>query len=444
MTSGVIQVPLVMKIKINKTSFSWALYDWANSAYATVILAGFFPLFFKQYWSDAADVSTSTFQLGLTNSIASTIIVILAPILGAIADAGNLKKRLLFIFALLGILMSGGLYFVAQQQTYLALCLFALSVIGFSGSIIFYDSLLVDVAEEKNYDRLSTFGYALGYLGGGVLFAFDVFMMLNPQLFGFASSEAAVKFSFLTVSIWWFIFSLPLFFNVPEIYSKDIKSSPVLKISNVVFGAFRQLKMTFHKIRKLRMVLLFLVAYWLYIDGVDTIVRMAIDYGMSLGFTATDLITALLITQFVGFPAAIGFGYLANYIGAKRGILLAVFVYFLVTLWASEITVVSEFYVLAIIVGLVQGGVQALSRSFYARIIPQSQSAEFFGFYNMLGKFAAVLGPILMGVVSLLTQNPRLSILSVSVLFVAGGILLYFVNETRAKEMLIDYEMDKS
>ena len=423
-----------MSIKINKTVFSWALYDWANSAYATVVLAGFFPLFFKEYWSDAANASTSTFQLGITNAIASTVIVILAPVLGAIADAGNLKKRLLLLFALLGILMSAGLYFVAQHETLLALTLFALSIIGFSGSIVFYDSLLTGVAEEKDFNNVSSLGYALGYLGGGVLFAFDVYMTLNPEVFGFEDSAEAVKFSFLTVSVWWFVFSIPLFINVPEVKTKDVR------IGNAIFNGLKQLKSTFHAIRKLRMVLLFLVAYWLYIDGVDTVVRMAVDYGMSLGFNSSDLITALLITQFVGFPAAIGFGYLANYIGTKNGILLAIFIYFLMTLWASQITSVSEFYMLAITIGLVQGGVQALSRSFYASIIPKHQSAEFFGFYNMLGKFAAVLGPIMMGVVSLTTQSPRLSILSISILFIAGAILLYYVDEEKAKQMLVEYK----
>ena len=429
------ELNFLMFKNINKTTFSWALYDWANSAYATVVLAGFFPLFFKEYWSDTANVSTSTFQLGMTNAVASTVIVILAPVLGAIADAGNLKKRLLMIFALLGIVMSAGLYFVAQHETILALTLFAFSVIGFSGSIIFYDSLLTDVAEEKNYNTASSFGYALGYLGGGVLFAVDVYMTLNPELFGFKDSTEAVKFSFLTVSLWWFVFSIPLFINVPEIKKSEVK------LGKVIFNGLKQLKSTFQVIKKLRMVLLFLVAYWLYIDGVDTVVRMAVDYGMSLGFNSGDLITALLITQFVGFPAAIGFGYLANYIGTKRGILIAIFIYFLMTIWASQISSVNEFYLLAVTIGLVQGGVQALSRSFYAGIIPKHQSAEFFGFYNMLGKFAAVLGPIMMGVVSLLTQSPRLSILSISILFIAGGILLYYVDEVKAKEMLADYKI---
>ncbi len=426
-----------MSYKINKSVFSWALYDWANSAYATVVLAGFFPLFFKEYWSDATHVSTSTFQLGVTNSIASTVIVILAPVLGAVADAGNIKKKLLLLFALLGILMTAGLYFVEQNETVLALVLFALSIVGFSGSMIFYDSLLTNVSEEKNYDGVSSFGYSLGYLGGGILFAVNVYITLNPTTFGFLNSAEAVRFSFLTVSVWWFVFSIPLYLYVPEVNAKN------KKVKIVIFSGFKQLIKTFHTIRKLPMVLLFLFAYWLYIDGVDTIVRMAIDYGMSLGFNSSDLITALLITQFVGFPAALGFGYLANYIGTKNSILFAIFIYFVITLWATQITVVSEFYALAIIIGLVQGGVQALSRSFYARIIPKQQSAEFFGFYNMLGKFAAVLGPLMMGVVSLMTQNPRLSILSVSVLFVMGGILLYFVNEHKAKKMLLDYVVER-
>ena len=420
-----------MQFKYNKKLFSWALYDWANSAYATVILAGFFPLFFKQYWSDATHVSQSTFQLGLTNSIASTVIVIIAPVLGAIADAGNSKKRLLLIFATLGILMSAGLYFVAQHETIIALSIFALSVIGFSGSVIFYDALIVGICTKDEYDKASTFGFALGYLGGGVLFAFDVYMTLNPEQFGFSGPAEAVKFSFLTVSIWWFIFSLPLFFNVPE-----IKINNPVNLNQAVVNGFKQLKITFSHIKQLRMVLLFLCAYWLYIDGVDTIIRMAVDYGMSLGFESGNLITALLITQFVGFPAAIGFGYLAEYIGTKRGILMGIAVYILVTVWAAQIQVVSEFYMLAIIIGLVQGGVQALSRSFYARIIPENRSAEFFGFYNMLGKFAAVLGPVMMGVVSLLTQSPRISILSISILFIMGGILLYYVDEEKAKNML--------
>ncbi|MDH5601878.1 MAG: MFS transporter, partial [Gammaproteobacteria bacterium] len=253
-------------------------------------------------------------------------------------------------------------------------------------------------------------------------------------LFGFSDRAEAVKFSFLTVSLWWFVFSLPLFFNVQEIHYKSS-----LKARAAIFSGFRQLRKTFRKILKLPMVLLFLFAYWLYIDGVDTIVRMAVDYGMSLGFNSTDLITALLITQFVGFPAAIGFGYLANIIGTKRGILLAIIIYLMTTLWASQISDVSEFYMLAIIIGLVQGGVQALSRSFYAGIIPKNQSAEFFGFYNMLGKFAAVIGPVMVGVVSVMTQSPRVSILSISILFILGGILLFYVDEVKAKKMLTQY-----
>lgn len=423
----------------DKSILSWALYDWANSAYATVILAGFFPLFFKQYWSSGSEASASTFQLGIANSTASTIIVILAPVLGAIADAGNAKKRLLLMFAALGIVMSGGLYFVAQGETAWAITLFILSAIGFSGSVVFYDSLIVNVCNEAAYDRVSSFGFALGYLGGGILFAIDVWMTLQPQLFGFANAIEAVKFSFLTVSIWWAVFSIPLFLNVHEPAARPHDS-----YGQAIRAGLVQLGHTFQQIRKLRVVFLFLLAYWLYIDGVDTIVRMAIDYGMSIGLNSGDLISALLITQFVGFPAAIGFGLLGEKIGAKRGILLAIVVYLAATIWASMMTAVGEFYGLAILIGLVQGGVQALSRSFYARIIPVEQAAEFFGFYNMLGKFAAVLGPLMIGAVSLATANPRWSILSISVLFIGGGILLYFVNEQKARQMLREWRIANS
>ena len=286
--------------------------------------------------------------------------------------------------------------------------------------------LVVDSAVPSLSTRCSS------YLALYLLFRFYCFVIM-PYI-----TPQSIKFSFLTVSIWWFVFSIPLFLNVSEFKQDKIKKKNI-KIREATVDGFKQLKTTFHKIKKLRMVLLFLAAYWLYIDGVDTIVRMAVDYGMSLGFNSSDLITALLITQFVGFPAAIAFGYLAHYIGAKQGILIAIIVYFLTTLWASQMDTVSEFYILAIIIGLVQGGVQALSRSFYAGIIPKNQSAEFFGFYNMLGKFAAVLGPVMIGVVSVLTQSPRASILSISILFIAGGVLLYYVNEEKAKIMLAEY-----
>jgi len=419
----------------NRNVVSWALYDWANSAFATTVMAGFFPLFFKKYWNVDVEATTSTFRLGLANSIASLIVVALAPVLGAIADQGGARKKFLLFFATMGVIMTGSLFFVAQGAWHVAVIVFVLGVIGFSGGNIFYDSLLVSVAPAGKEDMVSAVGFALGYLGGGLLFAFNVFMTLKPELFGLADAAAAVRISFLSVAAWWALFSLPVAIWVKEPPVSHKKSGWAM-----VTSGFQQLKSTFAEIRKFRMVFLFLLAYWLYIDGVDTIVRMAVDYGMSLGFAENSLILALLIVQFVGFPAAILYGKLGERLGTKRSILLGIAIYIGVTFWGRFMKSSGEFYLLAVAIGLVQGGVQALSRSFYTRIIPANRAAEFFGFYNMLGKFAAVVGPILMGLVAVITGNPRHSILSIAVLFLAGGILLSFVDEKEGARVAQELE----
>lgn len=417
------------KLLTDKKVLSWALYDWANSAFAVVMLTALFPIFFKEYLSAGQSATTSTFHLGVANSIAGIVIVLLAPILGAIADAGQARKRLLLSFAALGMIMTASLYGVAQGAWLAAASLYVFGVIGFMGSVIFYDALIVKVTRPEHYDLVSGYGFSLGYLGGGLLFSFDVLMTLYPTWFGFADASEAVRFAFITVAIWWAVFTLPLLFNVPA--DEGLR----LPVFRAVRGGFRQLRDTFREIRKLRVVSLFLIAYWLYIDGVDTVVRMAVDYGMSIGFDSNDLIIAVLITQFVGFPAALLFGMLGQKIGAKAGILIALCVYFLVTTWAYFMQEVYEFYLLAVVIGLVQGGVQSLSRSLYARIIPPDKAGEFFGFYNMMGKFAAVIGPVMMGTVAVLTDSSRLAILSITVLFMIGGGLLLLVNVKEGERM---------
>lgn len=411
-----------------KKVYAWAFYDWANSAFATTVMAGFFPIFFKQYWSAGQAVTESTFNLGLANSMASVVMVILAPILGAISDRGGNKKRFLAFFACMGIIMTGALWMVGQGAWVMALTLYGLGLIGFSGGNLFYDALLIDITEESTLDVVSALGFALGYVGGGLLFACNVAMTLFSEFFGFADAAEAVRWSFLSVGLWWAVFSLPLFFFVRE---PAPTSAPG---QNPIRDGFRQLKQTFGKLRQLRMTFLFLLAYWLYIDGVDTIVRMAVDYGLSIGFDSNNLMIALLVTQFVGFPAAIVFGRIGERRGARQGIMLAIFCYLLIIFWAYRMEETWEFYALAVAIGLVQGGIQALSRSFYARLIPPDQAGEFFGFYNMLGKFAAVFGPIMMGWVSVLTGDPRLSIASVGLLFISGAIILAFVDEKEGRK----------
>lgn len=396
--------------------FAWALYDWANSAFSTTVMAGFFPVFFKQYWSIGAEVTESTFWLGVANSLSSLLVVLFAPLLGAIADHGGARKRFLGLFALMGIVPTAGLYFVGQGDWHVASALYVIATVGFAGSLIFYDALLLDVTNGGCIDSVSAFGFALGYLGGGLLFAINVAMTLAPGVFGLADASEAVRWSFVTVAVWWLVFSIPLFLLVRE------RGARAGKVS--VRAGLVQLVATFRQIRLLRPVALFLVAYWFYIDGVDTIIRMAVDYGLALGFASESLIVALLLVQFVGFPAALVFGRLAVHHGPKKGIYLAVAVYTGVVIWATQMQFEWEFYLLAIVIGLVQGGVQSLSRSLYARLIPPEQSAEFFGFFNIMGKFAAILGPMLVGWTSLATGNPRLSLLSLLVLFGIGAFVL--------------------
>ncbi len=412
----------MQKKDYSKKVFSWALYDWANSAYATTVMAGFFPIFFKQYWSVGSDVHLSTFHLGTANSLAGIIVAVLAPVLGFIADKGGAKKKFLLFFLFLGVAATAALGFIAKGQWSAAITCYALGTIGFAGGNIFYDSLLVSVAPRDRMDFVSALGYALGYLGGGMLFAVNVWMTLSPQTFGLSDAAEAAKTSFISVAVWWALFSIPLFLFVREPIAPGRSGG-----LRAVTSSFKKLGAAFQEVRQVRVAFLFLIGYWLYIDGVDTTIVMAVDYGLSLGFDSKALITALLITQFVGFPAAIVFGKIGEKIGTRKAIFAGLAVYVLVAVWGFFMKAQGEFFVLAVAVGLVQGGVQSLSRSFYGKLIPEESAAEFFGFYNMIGKFATIIGPFLMGWVSVMTGSARHSILAVIFLFVSGGVLLSLV-----------------
>ena len=414
-------------MKENKRAvWSWAFYDWANSAYSTTVMAGFFPLFFKEYWADPNNPSQSTFYLGMANSIASMVVAALAPLLGSVADQGSAKKKFLTFFAFLGVIMTGGLWMVAQGNWQMAVLFYVIASIGFASGNVFYDALLPGLASEERVDAVSSLGFGLGYLGGGLLFLVNVFMYLKPEIFGIPDGATAIKLSFLSVAVWWAVFTIPLILFVPE-----PKNYENIDFNNAIRMGWVQLIQTFKEIRNMKVVGTFLLAYWFYIDGVDTIIRMAVDYGMSLNFPGESLIIALLIVQFVAFPAALIYGWLASKIGAKTGIMVGITAYSFITLLGYFMTEAWHFYVLAILIGLFMGGIQALSRSLYTRIIPPDKSAEFFGFYNMLGKFAAIIGPALMGTIALVTGSARLSILSILLLFILGA---FFLNKVDVKE----------
>ena len=411
--------------KLTKSTWSWALYDWANSAFATTVMAGFFPIFFKSYWASDLSDAESTFAIGSVNSLVGLLIAFSAPVLGAFADAGDSKRKFLFSFAFLGIIATGYLFFIPESSWKLAVIFYGLGVIGFSGGNIFYDSLLVAVSKEKERNRASALGFSLGYLGGGILFLINVIMFLYPNQFGLENQIEAVLWSFVSVAVWWLIFSLPLYLNVKE----PIQNPNKKQIITIIADAFGNLLNTARSIKKFKSAVIFLLAYFLYMDGVDTIIRMATSYGSDIGLSATSMIQALLLTQFIGFPATLVFGHYADKFGYKYSLSFAIIVYILVVLFSAQMDTALEFYLVASVVGLVQGGVQAISRSFFSTLIPENKAAEFFGFYNFIGKSSVFLGPFMVSGIALITGSPSYGILSLLILFIPGLILLWLVPE---------------
>ena len=409
--------------KYKKDAISWALYDWANSAFATTVMAGFFPIFYKSYWASDLSNLESTAMVGYANSLSGLIVVLLAPILGAYADIGTKRKKLLLLFASLGILCTASFYFIPQGEWMLAALLYAIAAVGFSGGNVFYDSLIVSVSDNENRNRVSALGYSLGYLGGGLLFLINVIMFLNPQLFGIESQSNAVLLSFFMVAVWWAFFSIPLLRNVKEQESE--RENP--RFFQALKQSFNEVYQTLTEVRKYKNVAIFLLAYWFYMDGIDTIVRMATAYGADIGLEASSMITALILTQFVGFPSTLIFGYFADRLGFKKILTIGILIYILISIFASRITTAAEFYAMAIVVGLVMGGVQAVSRAYFSSIIPKDKEAQFFGFYNLVGKSAVVAGPALLAWISMIFNTPRAGILGLLVLFIPGLILLWMI-----------------
>ena len=406
--------------KLSDQAWRWAFYDWANSAFATTVMAGFFPIFFKSYWANDLTDAESTFVIGSANSIVGLIIALSAPIMGAFADAGNSKKKQLLTFAVLGIMATGYLFFIPESSWKFAITFYAIGVIGFSGGNIFYDSLLVSVAKDSERNRVSSLGFSLGYLGGGLLFLLNVMMFSFPDFFGLKSQVEAVLWSFLSVAIWWSIFTVPLVTGVKEPHRSQ-QHKTFLDISK---EAFKSLYQTSKSISQYKSAVVFLLAYFLYMDGVDTIIRMATSYGSDIGISAQSMISALLLTQFIGFPATLIFGRYADRFGHKQTLSFAIIIYIGVVLFSAQMDSAIEFYVMASIIGLVQGGVQAISRSYFSSLIPENKAAEFFGFYNFIGKSSVFIGPFMVSGIALLTSSPNLGILSLLLLFIPGLIIL--------------------
>lgn len=402
---------------------SWALYDWANSAFATTVMAAVLPVYYVGVAGSTLEGNVATSYWAYTTSIALILVVAVSPILGAMADYMGAKKRFLAGFMCLGVLGSLGLGFVGPGQWALASVFFIVGNIGFTGSVVFYGSLLPHIASDDELDRVATGGWAVGYVGGGLLLAINAAMILKPSLFGLADAAAASRASFITVAVWWALFSIPILRDVAE-PPRRVEPDEIGSGLGPLRIGFRRLAETAAEIRRYRQLVIFLAAYFMYTDGIGTIVKMAGAYGTELGLGAGAVIGALLVVQFVGVPFTFAFGALADRIGAKRGILVALVVYAFISVFGYFITEAWHFWALAAAVGTVQGGAQALSRGLFASMIPRAKSSEFFSFYGVFEKMAGILGPIVFGVASQVTGTGRIGILAIVTFFVLGIALL--------------------
>ena len=392
------------------------MYDWANSAYATIVLAGFFPIIYAEYFAVSIDQSERTLYLGISNSAASLLLIISAPFFGLLADRFNKKKLFLSVFALISIVSTFLLSFISTNSFILASMLFSISLLGFMMANVFYDSMLLDFENDK-FNKISSYGYAFGYLGGGLAF---VIALLFLYYAGHSEIEliASKKIVFILTSLWWLLFMIPLI-----LFWKDDARSDKLKIS---------IPQSFKELFSNKKIFYFLLAYWVYIDGVDTIIRMAVNYGLTIGFSSADLLIALLVTQFVSFPGTLIILKISDLFSIEKAIIFCLLIYLGITYFAYSLYSVQQFYMIAALIGFAQGGIQALSRSYFAALIPENRSSEYFGIYNMLGKFAALLGPLIVGLVTFYTSDSRIGIASISIFFIIG-LILFNYSFSRAK-----------
>ncbi len=418
-----------MEKERRKLILSWCLYDWANSAFATTIMAAVLPVFYSSVAGANLSKTTASSYWGYTNTIAMLIVAFTAPLLGALADHSGIKKRFLALFAAMGIVSTAMLVWVGRGDWFLASLLYVIGMVGFSGGNNFYDSLLPHVAGETDIDRISSYGYALGYLGGGILLAFNLAMILKPHWFGIADAEWGTRYSFLTVGVWWTFFSIPILKNVPEPTIVPIGGES----ANPLRASIQRLSLTFHNLRQYQEAFKFLIAFWLYNDGIGTIISMAVIFGAEINIPQAHLIGSILAVQFIGIPFSILFGRLAGWMGTKRAILLGLVVYTGISLGGYFIQTALHFWILAVLVGFVQGGTQALSRSLFGTMIPKSRSAEFFSFYDVSSKFAGIIGPFIFGIVGQMTGSSRLSVVALVVFFIGGGLILLTVNEKEGR-----------
>ena len=416
------------------------MYDWANSAFMATVVAAVFPIYFATVAGAGLDPEVASFRFAATTFVALSITAVLSPVIGAVADFAGIKKKMLGSFLALGVVATACMFFIQRGDWLLAAILFGLANVGATASFVFYDSLLPHIANTEEMDRVSTAGYALGYLGGGLLLAVNLAWIQFPELFGMGGPEIATRLSFVSVAVWWVGFSIPLFRTVPE---PPVALEPDEQAGqNAIGAAFARLGETLRELRSYKQAFVMMLAFLVYNDGINTIIRMATAYGTEIGLEQGALITALMLVQFVGIPFAFLFGQLAARLGAKRSIFLALAMYTGISILAYGMTTATEFFVLAMLVGMVQGGSQALSRSLFASMVPRHKSSEFFGFFGVFEKFAGIVGPGIFALMILITGSSRGAILSLIAFFVIGGALLAMVDVDEGQRVAREADAD--
>jgi MFS transporter, UMF1 family len=427
---------------------AWALYDWAVSALQTTVLVAVFPIFFVRVASAGLPESRATQGLATANTIAAVIVAILSPILGAMSDYAGAKKKMLAGSMLVGVAATAGMFFIRRGDFALASTLFIIALVGATASVVFYEALLPHIAKPAEIDRVSSAGYAIGYIGGGVLLALNLAWIQQPQWFGLPSgdnlSEAQAtlpaRLAFVSVAVWWIVFSIPLFRRVPE-PPRTLEADEATARRASLLGPFIRLAETIRQLRGYRQAFLMLLAFLIYNDGIQTIIKMATAYGTEIGIGQSSLIAAVLLVQFIGVPFAFLFGVLAGRIGAKRAVFLGLAVYTVISIIGYFMKTALHFFILAGLTGMVQGGTQALSRSLFATLIPAHKSGEFFGFYSVFEKFSSILGPLVFVATIALVGSSRLAILSVILFFAVGAALLSLVDVEAGRKVAREAEV---
>ena len=409
-----------VKKKFSKEIKAWISYDLGSSAFATTVLAAFFPIFYNQYWSSNIESVLSAQYLSWTLVISNLTLLFTAPLIGAITDISRSTKKLFVSMVMISIIGTGFLYTLQAGSWLYALIFFGIANYFFSASNVIYDKILVQISSPELFSKISGYGYAWGYFGGGFLFLINACMSLYPELFGLSSQADAIRWSFITVSVWWFIFLIPLAITYKEPSAKVVENQ-------VIKNSFKNLMNTFISISQYKNAFIFLIAFFLFIDGVHTVVALAATFALNLGLDSSSVIIALLMVQFIAFPSTLMWAYVGEKYSDKFVINFSILIYIVIIIYTLFLSSAMEFYILAAMVGFVQGGIQGSSRGLFAKLIPHDKAGEFFGLFNTFGKAGAFMGPALVGLFLALFESVRISLLPILVLFVLGLIVLYFV-----------------